>query len=77
MEKETTFTSGQSLENKQREKNVRVTRTQRRESMSITIPMECKICGTQYDPKEHDECPHCVDNEFDPCSVFKDVELDY
>ncbi|HEY5125091.1 MAG TPA: hypothetical protein VIK14_15280 [Ignavibacteria bacterium] len=44
--------------------------------MAITIPKECPVCGTLYLPVEHEECPHCEDNEFDPYSVFQDVDKD-
>jgi rubrerythrin len=76
MEKETTLTSGHSKRLGQIRKSVRFIRPQRRIIMAITIPKECSICGTLYNRVEHEECPHCEDNEFDPYSVFQDVDKD-
>lgn len=76
MEKETTLTSGHSKRVRQIRKSVRFIRPQRRIIMAITIPKECPICGTLYHPAEHEECPHCEDNEFDPWSVFQDAYKD-
>jgi uncharacterized OB-fold protein len=76
MEKETTLTSGYSKRFRQINKRVRFIRPQRRVIMAITIPKECPICGTLYHPVEHEECPHCEGNEFDPCSVFQDADKD-
>jgi len=77
MNKETTLSSGYNKRHSQIKKSVRVNGPKKLIIMDVTIPEECPICGTQYDQKEHQECPHCEDNEFDPYNVFQDVDKDY
>ena len=77
MEKETTLISGHSKRLRQIKKSVRFIKPQRRIIMAGTISKECPVCGTLYRPAEHEECPHCEGNEFDPSSIFQDVDKDY
>ena len=77
MEKETKLALEHSKKLRHLKQTVRFIRRQNRMNMTITFSKECSICGTQFDPEEYEECPHCVDNEFDPYSIFQDFDKDY
>ena len=77
MNKVTILTSGHSRRQRQIKKSTRYIRRRRKITMTITIPAECPVCGTLFDQEEYEVCPHCEDNEFDPYSVFQDVEKEY
>jgi uncharacterized OB-fold protein len=76
MENEMILTSGRRNSLRQIKKSIRFIRPQRRIIMGITIPKECPICGNLYHPVEHEECPHCEGSEFDPSSIFLDIDKD-
>ena len=73
MEKETTLNTDHRKRPGQIKMSVGFIKPQRRIVVALTITNECSVCGTIYNPEEHEGCPRCADNEFDPYNIFHDV----